>query len=54
MTGRPIQVEMLYSDRIPSADSRPHRMRDSDSVIEVNCYDLIHVTSVLKHVGGLD
>ncbi|KAG2546234.1 hypothetical protein PVAP13_9KG042129 [Panicum virgatum] len=37
MTGRPIQVEMLYSDRIPSADSRPHRMRDSDSVIEIVC-----------------
>ncbi|TKV91634.1 hypothetical protein SEVIR_9G109100v4 [Setaria viridis] len=37
MTGRPIQVENIYTDRIPTADSRPHRMRESDSVIEIVC-----------------
>lgn len=48
MTGRPIQVETNYTDRFPSVDSRPHRMRESDSVIEVKCFhDLIHVLSVL-------
>jgi hypothetical protein len=45
MTGRPIQVENMYTDRIPTADSRPHRMRESDSVIEVNyLHHLIHVS----------
>ncbi|CAN6303719.1 unnamed protein product [Urochloa humidicola] len=37
MTGRPIQVETIYSDRVPTVDSRQHRMRDSDSVIEIVC-----------------
>lgn len=48
MIGRPIQVETIYTDRFASVDTRPHRMREYDSVIEVNCYDLIHVTSVLR------
>lgn len=38
MTGRPIQVETNYTDRYPSSDSRPHRMRESDSVIEIVCH----------------
>ncbi|KAJ1293822.1 hypothetical protein BS78_01G098100 [Paspalum vaginatum] len=38
MTGRPIQVETNYTDRYPSVDSRPHRMRESDSVIEIVCH----------------
>ncbi|CAL4944115.1 unnamed protein product [Urochloa decumbens] len=37
MTGRPIQVETIYTDRVPTVDSRQHRMRDSDSVIEIVC-----------------
>ncbi|AQK63263.1 FIP1[V]-like protein [Zea mays] len=37
MTGRPIQVETNYTDRFPSVDSRSHRMRESDSVIEIVC-----------------
>ncbi|CAN6286993.1 unnamed protein product [Urochloa humidicola] len=37
MTGRPIQVETIYTDRVPTIDSRQHRMRDSDSVIEIVC-----------------
>lgn len=34
-TGRAIQVESGYGERLPSIDTRPQRPRDSDSVIEV-------------------
>uniref|UniRef100_A0A0E0KIF6 Pre-mRNA polyadenylation factor Fip1 domain-containing protein n=1 Tax=Oryza punctata TaxID=4537 RepID=A0A0E0KIF6_ORYPU len=34
MTGRPIQVETGYGERLPSIDTRLPRMRESDSVIE--------------------
>ncbi|KAF8675367.1 hypothetical protein HU200_047732 [Digitaria exilis] len=37
MIGRPIQVETMYTDRFASVDTRPHRMRESDSVIEIVC-----------------
>ena len=34
-TGRAIQVEGGYGDRLPSIDTRPPRIRDSDAIIEV-------------------
>lgn len=34
-TGRAIQVEGGYGERLPSIDTRPPRMRDSDAIIEV-------------------
>ncbi|KAL6843481.1 hypothetical protein ACP4OV_026543 [Aristida adscensionis] len=37
MTGRPIQVETGYGERLPSIDTRVPRMRESDSVIEIVC-----------------
>ncbi|KAG8062415.1 hypothetical protein GUJ93_ZPchr0003g18385 [Zizania palustris] len=37
MTGRPIQVETGFGERNPSIDTRPPRMRESDSVIEIVC-----------------
>ncbi|RDX73421.1 FIP1[V]-like protein, partial [Mucuna pruriens] len=33
-TGRAIQVEGGYGDRLPSIDTRPPRIRDSDAIIE--------------------
>jgi hypothetical protein len=38
MTGRPIQVETGYGERLPSIDTRLPRMRESDSVIEVSIF----------------
>lgn len=35
-TGRAIQVETSYSERLPSMDTRPPRLRDSDAIIEVS------------------
>lgn len=35
-TGRAIQVEGGYGERLPSIDTRPPRMRDSDAIIEVS------------------
>ena len=34
-TGRAIQVEGGYGERLPSIDTRPPRIRDSDAIIEV-------------------
>jgi hypothetical protein len=34
-TGRPIQVEGGNGERLPSIDTRPPRIRDSDAIIEV-------------------
>lgn len=34
-TGRAIQVEGGYGERLPSIDTRPPRVRDSDAIIEV-------------------
>ncbi|KAJ4953838.1 hypothetical protein NE237_030670 [Protea cynaroides] len=38
-TGRAIQVEGGYGERLPSIDTRPPRIRDSDSVIEIVLQD---------------
>ncbi|XP_057515025.1 FIP1[V]-like protein [Actinidia eriantha] len=38
-TGRAIQVETSYSERLPSIDTRPPRIRDSDSIIEIVLQD---------------
>ena len=35
-TGRAIQVETGYGERLPSIDTRPPRIRDSDAIIEVS------------------
>ncbi|TXG60776.1 hypothetical protein EZV62_012139 [Acer yangbiense] len=36
-TGRAIQVEGGYGERLPSIDTRPPRLRDSDAIIEIVC-----------------
>ncbi|BAT79710.1 FIP1[V]-like protein [Vigna angularis] len=38
-TGRAIQVEGGYGDRLPSIDTRPPRVRDSDAIIEIVLQD---------------
>ncbi|TKY54718.1 FIP1of V protein [Spatholobus suberectus] len=38
-TGRAIQVESGYGDRLPSIDTRPSRIRDSDAIIEIVLQD---------------
>ncbi|KAI0523572.1 hypothetical protein KFK09_005968 [Dendrobium nobile] len=38
-TGRPIQVESGYGERLPSIDTRPPRFRDFDAVIEIVLQD---------------
>ncbi|XP_061365832.1 FIP1[V]-like protein [Gastrolobium bilobum] len=38
-TGRAIQVEGGYGERLPSVDTRPPRIRDSDAVIEIVLQD---------------
>ncbi|KAJ4762625.1 FIP1 -like protein [Rhynchospora pubera] len=40
-TGRAIQVEGGYGERLPSIDTRPPRLRESDSVIEIVLQDSI-------------
>ncbi|KAI4376747.1 hypothetical protein MLD38_014473 [Melastoma candidum] len=40
-TGRPIQVETGFVDRLPSIDTRPPRIRDSDAIIEIVCQDSV-------------
>ncbi|XP_022750223.1 FIP1[V]-like protein isoform X2 [Durio zibethinus] len=40
-TGRAIQVEGGYGERLPSIDTRPHRIRDSDAIIEIVCQDTL-------------
>ncbi|XP_078171497.1 FIP1[V]-like protein isoform X2 [Carex rostrata] len=40
-TGRAIQVEGGYGERLPSIDTRPPRMRESDSVIEIVLQDSV-------------
>ncbi|KAI3929776.1 hypothetical protein MKX01_025944 [Papaver californicum] len=39
--GRAIQVEGGYGERLPSAETRPQRARDSDSVIEIVLQDSV-------------
>ncbi|XAR50747.1 hypothetical protein NMG60_11005162 [Bertholletia excelsa] len=38
-TGRPIQVESGHGERLPSIDTRPPRVRDSDAIIEIVLQD---------------
>lgn len=38
-TGRAIQVETGYGERLPSIDTRPPRIRDSDAIIEIVLQD---------------
>ncbi|PKI52322.1 FIP1[V]-like protein isoform X1 [Punica granatum] len=38
-TGRAIQVENGLGERLPSIDTRPPRIRDSDAIIEIMCQD---------------
>ncbi|KAE8678700.1 hypothetical protein F3Y22_tig00111402pilonHSYRG00124 [Hibiscus syriacus] len=40
-TGRPIQVEGGSGERLPSIDTRPPRLRDSDAIIEIVCQDTL-------------
>ncbi|KAF8407227.1 hypothetical protein HHK36_006354 [Tetracentron sinense] len=40
-TGRAIQVEGGYGERLPSIDTRPPRIRDSDAVIEIVLEDSV-------------
>ncbi|OMO90894.1 Pre-mRNA polyadenylation factor Fip1 [Corchorus olitorius] len=40
-TGRAIQVEGGYGERLPSIDTRPPRVRDSDAIIEIVCQDTL-------------
>ncbi|XP_022731262.1 FIP1[V]-like protein [Durio zibethinus] len=40
-TGRAIQVEGGYGERLPSIDTRPPRIRDSDAIIEIICQDTL-------------
>ncbi|KAL9442630.1 hypothetical protein AB3S75_021032 [Citrus x aurantiifolia] len=40
-TGRAIQVEGGSGERLPSIDTRPPRIRDSDAIIEIVCQDSV-------------
>ncbi|KAK6942270.1 Pre-mRNA polyadenylation factor Fip1 domain, partial [Dillenia turbinata] len=48
-TGRAIQVETGYGERLPSIDTRPPRVRDSDAIIEDSFDDdSLHGNGVLE------
>ncbi|XP_022932653.1 FIP1[V]-like protein [Cucurbita moschata] len=44
-TGRAIQVEGGYGERLPSIDTRPPRIRDSDAIIEIVLQDSLEDNS---------
>ncbi|CAK7338243.1 unnamed protein product, partial [Dovyalis caffra] len=44
-TGRAIQVETGYGERIPSIEGRAPRLRDSDAIIEIICQDSLDDSS---------
>ncbi|KMT03566.1 hypothetical protein BVRB_8g192420 [Beta vulgaris subsp. vulgaris] len=44
-TGRAIQVETGCGERLPSVDTRPPRVRDSDAVIEIVLQDFVDAES---------
>ncbi|KAJ6698613.1 FIP1[V]-LIKE PROTEIN [Salix purpurea] len=44
-TGRAIQVETGYGERIPSIEGRAPRVRDSDAIIEIVCQDSLDDSS---------
>ncbi|XP_065849365.1 FIP1[V]-like protein isoform X2 [Euphorbia lathyris] len=52
-TGRAIQVEGGYGERLPSIDTRPPRVRDSDAIIEIVLQDSVDDDSSTGN-GGLD
>ncbi|KAF2317061.1 hypothetical protein GH714_011400 [Hevea brasiliensis] len=52
-TGRAIQVEGGYGERLPSIDTRPPRIRDSDAIIEIVLQDSLDDDSSTGN-GGLD
>uniref|UniRef100_A0A1D1XLV6 Pre-mRNA 3'-end-processing factor FIP1 n=1 Tax=Anthurium amnicola TaxID=1678845 RepID=A0A1D1XLV6_9ARAE len=43
--GRAIQVESGFGERLPSIDTRPPRIRDSDAIIEIVLQDSVDVCS---------
>ncbi|XP_007011968.2 PREDICTED: FIP1[V]-like protein [Theobroma cacao] len=49
-TGRAIQVEGGYGERLPSIDTRPPRIRDSDAIIEIVCQDTLDDDSSIGNV----
>ncbi|KAE8676100.1 protein WAX2 isoform 2 [Hibiscus syriacus] len=51
-TGRPIQVEGGSGERLPSIDTRPPRIRDSDTIIEIVCQDALDDDSSTGNGGG--
>ncbi|XP_068647410.1 FIP1[V]-like protein isoform X2 [Aristolochia californica] len=48
-TGRAIQVEGGYGERLPSIDTRPPRNRDSDAVIEIICHDPVNDNAITSN-----
>ncbi|CAO2822517.1 unnamed protein product [Amaranthus hypochondriacus] len=53
-TGRAIQVETGCGERLPSVDTRPPRIRDSDTVIEIVLQDLFDDGNDTKEHQGND
>ena len=49
-TGRAIQVEIGSGERLPSVDTRPPRIRDSDAVIEVIIFPVPSTLYIFKCV----
>ncbi|KAG0465962.1 hypothetical protein HPP92_020126 [Vanilla planifolia] len=49
-TGRAIQVEGGYGERLPSIDTRPPRIRDADSVIEIVLQDNLDGSTISNGV----
>lgn len=52
-TGRAIQVEGGYGERLPSIDTRPPRLRDSDAIIEIVLQDSVDDDSITSN-GALE
>ncbi|XXG51900.1 hypothetical protein AAC387_Pa03g0363 [Persea americana] len=48
-TGRAIQVEGGYGERLPSIDTRPPRVRDSDAIIEIVLQDSVDDDSIVAN-----
>ncbi|GMP63890.1 hypothetical protein CsSME_00025394 [Camellia sinensis var. sinensis] len=47
-TGRAIQVETGYGERLPSIDTRPPRIRDSDAIIEVSEWSIRSLSTLIS------
>ncbi|KAL2929912.1 FIP1[V]-like protein [Bienertia sinuspersici] len=52
LTGRAIQVETGCGERLPSVDTRPQRIRDSDAVIEIVLQDSVDDESACDDDAG--